>query len=61
VIATPDQARAAKDEALKVFSRLASVAGIGITCVGKGYGVKANLQHHPAPGVTSLPTLAACP
>jgi hypothetical protein len=52
LIATLDQARAAKDEALKVFSRLASVAGIGITRVGDVYGVKVNLRQAPAPGVT---------
>jgi hypothetical protein len=39
-----------------VFSRLASVAGIGITRVGDGYAVKINLQRAPAP-----PTSAACP
>jgi hypothetical protein len=52
-----DGHRAAKDETLKLFSRLASVAGIGIACVGKGCAVKANLRHHPAPGVI-LPALA---
>ncbi len=50
--ATLDQARSAKDGTLKVFSRLAQVAGVGITRVGEGYGVKVNLGQAPTPGVT---------
>lgn len=48
--ATLEQARAAKDEALKLFSRLGSVVGVGITRVGEGYGVKVNLRESPEGG-----------
>ncbi len=48
---TLDEARAAKSEALKVFSALGTVVGVGITRVGDGYGVKVNLQAQPGPSV----------
>jgi len=44
---TLDQARAAKDAALKLFSAVADVVGVGITRVGDGYGVKVNLSERP--------------
>ena len=40
---TIDEARAAKAEASNVFGSLASVAGVGITRIGEGYGLKINL------------------
>jgi hypothetical protein len=49
-----DEARAAKASAAAAFGRLAEVAGVGITRVGDGYGVKVNLSRPPdTPG---LPT-----
>lgn len=48
---TLDQARAAKAHAHEVFERLASVAGVGITRVADGYGVKVNLHAAPDPAV----------
>jgi hypothetical protein len=47
---TLDQARAAKPAALKVFSAIGQVVGVGITRIGDGYGVKVNLQEQPKPG-----------
>ena len=41
---TLDEARAAKKTALGVFERLTTVAGIGITRSGQGYGLKVNVQ-----------------
>jgi len=49
--ATLEEARAAKSHAHEVFDRLAPVAGVGITRVADGYGVKVNLQRAPDPGV----------
>ena len=49
-----DQARAAKASAAAAFGRLAEVAGVGITRVGDGYGVKVNLSRPP--DTTGLPT-----
>lgn len=49
--ATLERARAAKGRAREVFDRLASVAGIGITRVDDGYGVKVNLRADPGPEV----------
>ena len=48
--ATLEQARAAKQEAQKVFGRLGEVVGVGITRVDGGYGVKVNLRREPAAG-----------
>lgn len=44
---TLEEARAAKAEAHGVFARLAKVAGIGLTRVGDGYGLKINVQAEP--------------
>jgi hypothetical protein len=44
-----DEARAAKERARSLFAGKASVAGIGLTRVGDGYGVKVNLEAPPAP------------
>jgi hypothetical protein len=55
VPATLDPARAAKAEALKVFKGIADVAGIGVTRVGEGYGVKINLRDSPPHG-TDVPS-----
>ena len=49
-----DQARAAKASAAAAFGRLAEVAGVGITRVGDGYGVKVNLSRPP--DTSGLPT-----
>jgi len=51
---TLDAARQAKPEALKVFGRLAQVAGVGITRIGDGYGLKVNLRE-PPPAGSELP------
>jgi len=56
--ATLEQARGAKDEALKVFSRFAPVVGIGIARVGDGYGLKINLRE-PPDGKLKLPESVA--
>ena len=48
--ATLEQARAAKEEAQKVFGRLGEVVGVGITRVDGGYGVKVNLRTEPRGG-----------
>jgi len=52
---TLEQARAAKTEAQDVFQRLARIAGVGITRIGRGYGLKVNVEAAPAAGV-ALPT-----
>lgn len=39
-----EEARAAKQAAQRTFERLGTVAGIGITRSGDGYGLKVNLQ-----------------
>jgi hypothetical protein len=52
---TLEAARAAKQQALRVFEPLASVVGVGITRVDGGYGLKVNLQQQPGTGV-SLPS-----
>jgi hypothetical protein len=46
-VSTLEQARAAKEEALALFSRFARVVGVGITRVGSGYAVKVNLASPP--------------
>jgi hypothetical protein len=38
-----DEARAAKQKAVRLLKRHPSVNGVGITRVGKGYGVKVDL------------------
>jgi hypothetical protein len=48
---TLDEARAAKARALKMFSQLTQVAGVGITTIDGGYGVRVNLREAPAAGV----------
>ena len=45
---TLEQVRAAKRQALGKFKRLGDVTGVGITRVGKGYGLKINLKKPPA-------------
>ncbi len=52
---TIDEARAAKARAAEVFGRAARLAGVGITRVGQGYGLKVNLAEAPA-DQKSLPT-----
>ena len=49
--ATLEQARAAKDAALRVFRKLAAVVGVGITRVGEGYGIKVNLREQQTANV----------
>ncbi len=44
---TLDQARAAKAAALTRFGHLPILAGVGITAVPAGYGVKLNLSEQP--------------
>ena len=45
---TLDEARAAKPLVGQALAGLADVVGIGITRVGRGYGVKVNLSRKPA-------------
>jgi hypothetical protein len=52
---TVDQVRAVKTAAKGAFERLAEVAGVGVTRIGKGYGLKVNLRSHPK-AKTVLPT-----
>lgn len=52
--ASIEQARAAKEKALKGLGRTLAVVGIGITRVDAGYGLKVNLREAPPRGV-SLP------
>lgn len=44
---TLDEVRAVKREAQGAFERLAKVAGVGITRIGPGYGLKVNLESEP--------------
>ena len=50
-----NEARAAKVTAAEAFGRLAEVAGIGITRLGDGYGLKVNLSRPPR-SASPLPT-----
>jgi hypothetical protein len=50
-----EQARAAKGAAAKIFGRRLRVAGVGITSIGDGYGLKVNLVEAAA-GSMTLPT-----
>jgi hypothetical protein len=52
---TLDEAKAAKDKALAQFGHIPNLAGIGITSVGTGYGVKVNLSKAPD-SAAMLPT-----
>ncbi len=45
MVASLDQARSAKSEAAKEFSRFGEVLGVGIVKIGNGYGLKVNLKH----------------
>jgi hypothetical protein len=46
---TLEEARAAKSRALEEFGRKVTVVGVGITRMNGGFGVKVNLEVHPAP------------
>ena len=52
---TLNDVRAAKAQALAIFSAMADVVGVGITTVGSGYGLKVNLRAMPKSKV-KLPT-----
>lgn len=52
---TLDEARIAKAKAMAQFENLPSLAGIGITSVGTGYGVKVNLSE-PLDSASKLPS-----
>lgn len=52
---TLQDARNAKPKALAVFSKIADVAGVGITSNDGGYGLKINLKSQPHSDVV-LPT-----
>ncbi len=54
MVASLDQARLAKAEAVKEFSRFGEVVGVGIIKLGDGFGLKVNLKQL-ADGDTSLP------
>jgi hypothetical protein len=44
MVASLDQARSAKAEAVKEFSRFGEVVGVGIVKLDDGYGLKVNLK-----------------
>ena len=48
-LSTLNRARAAKERAHKVFSKLADVVGVGITTIGSEYGLKVNVSSPPPP------------
>jgi hypothetical protein len=48
-LSTLDRARAAKERAHEVFSKLADVVGVGITTIGSEYGLKVNVSSPPPP------------
>lgn len=50
-----NRARAAKARAHAVFSKLGDVVGVGITTIGKQYGLKINLASPPSAS-SKLPT-----
>ena len=47
-----DQARAAKKQALEIFSVFAEVVGVGLTKIDDGYGLKVNLGTTPVDTAT---------
>lgn len=51
MLATRDQARAAKGAALRCFQKFGEVVGVGVTRLNDGYAVKVNLAEPVAPGV----------
>jgi len=58
---TLDEARAAKGLAAEAFGRLAAVAGVGITRIGRGYGLKVNLAEAPSPAAALPSEIAGIP
>jgi hypothetical protein len=58
---TLDQVRAAKRQALGAFKRLGKVTGVGITRIGKGYGLKINLEEAPVGNVALPATIKGIP
>jgi hypothetical protein len=56
-----EQARDVKREAVELFSRLATVAGVGITKLQGGYGIKVNLREEPTPGTLLPETIRGVP
>ena len=53
--ASLENVRAAKAQALEIFSKLADVVGVGITTIGSAYGLKINIKALPKNDV-SLPS-----
>ncbi len=43
-----EEVRTAKPRATEIFGSLAQLSGVGITRVGRGYGLKINLAEEPA-------------
>ncbi len=54
MVVSLDQARSAKAQAVKEFSRFGDVVGVGIVKLGDGYGLKVNLKQL-ADGEAALP------
>ena len=52
---------AAKGLAAETFGRVAEVAGVGITRIGQGYGLKINLSEAPVPRLHCQPKSPAFP
>jgi len=50
-LSTLEAARAAKQQAHKIFAPLGRVVGVGITRINGVYGLKINLQQPPGAGV----------
>ncbi len=59
-MSTIDEARAAKGAAAKAFKHL-GVAGVGVTRIADGYGVKVNLRESPPEGTLLLEKVGNVP
>ena len=55
------RARAATSSAVKAFSKLADVVGIGLTRIGSVYGVKINFSRQPDKSVDIPDEIAGVP
>ena len=56
-----EQAQAAKKTALRLFKKLGSVTGVGITRLRGKYAVKVNLSEPMEPGVTMPSDIGGVP
>ena len=56
-----DCARAAKNLAKAALAAIPGIVGIGITKIGKGYGLKVNLRSKLPPGIEVPKTIGGVP